>query len=53
MANEMNKTKLTVEETFALAFKYHQQNNLNGAENLYNEVLKINPTHFESILLSS
>jgi len=47
----MNKTKLTVEETFNLAFKYHQKNNFKDAEKLYNEILEINPDHFKSIFL--
>ena len=46
----MNKKKnLTIKETFALAFQNHQKNNLQIAENLYKETLKINPNHFESI----
>jgi len=47
----MNKKNLTIEKTFALAFQNHQKNNLEIAENLYNEILKINPNHFESIFL--
>ena len=43
------KKKLTTEETFALAVKNHQKNNLQIAENLYKEALKTNPNHFESI----
>ena len=43
------KKKLTTEETFALAIESHQKNNLQIAENLYKEVLKINPDHFEAI----
>ncbi len=43
------ENNLTVEETFALAVKNRQKNNLQVAENLYKEVLKINPDHFESI----
>ena len=46
----MNETKnLTTKETFALAVQNHQKNNLQIAENLYKETLKINPNHFESI----
>ena len=46
----MNKKKiLTAEETFALAVQNHKKNNLQIAENLYKEALKINPNHFESI----
>ena len=46
----MNKKKnLTTEEIFALAVQNHQKNNLKVAENFYNEILKTNPNHFESI----
>ena len=42
----MNKKKnLTTEETFALALQNHNKNNLRVAENLYKEILKINPNH--------
>ena len=42
----MNKTKnITTKETFALAVQNHQKNNLKIAENLYKEILKINPNH--------
>ena len=41
----------TIKETFALAYENHQKNNLKVAKNLYQEVLKINPDHFESIFL--
>ena len=47
----MNKKNLTIKKTFTLAFQNHQKNNLKVAENLYNEVLKIDPNHFESIFL--
>ena len=45
------KKNLTTKETFALAVQNHQKNNLQVAENLYNEILKTNPNHFESIYL--
>jgi len=41
----MHKKNLTIEETFALAFQNHQKNNLKVAENLYKEILEINPNH--------
>ena len=45
----MNKNKkLTIEEKFHFAVQNHKKNNLQSAENYYNEVLKINPNHFES-----
>ena len=43
------KKKLIIEQTFSLAIKNHKKNNFQIAENLYKEVLKINPNHFESI----
>ena len=46
----MIKKKLTLNETFILAFENHKKNNFKNAENLYKEVLKMNPNHFESIL---
>ena len=46
----MNEKKdLTIEEIFDLAVKNQQKNNFQTAENLYNEVLKINSNHFKSI----
>ena len=46
----MNEKKsLTIDETFALAVQNRQKNNLQVAENLYKEILKTNPDHFESI----
>ena len=47
MDNE--KKNLTAKETFVSALQNHQKNNLQVAENLYKETLKINPNHFESI----
>ena len=43
------KKKLTTKETFDIAVQNHQKNNLQVAENLYREILKTNPDHFESI----
>ena len=46
----MNEKKnLTTKETFDLAVQNHQKNNLQIAEDLYKEILKTNPDHFESI----
>ena len=46
----MNKKRnLTIKETFALAMQNHQKNNFKIAHNLYSEILKTNPNHFESI----
>ena len=36
---------LTVKEIFDLALKNHLEKNLNDAQDLYNQVLKINPNH--------
>ena len=45
----MNEKKnLTTEETFALAVQNHKKNNLQVAENLYNETLKTNPNHVDA-----
>ena len=41
----MNKKNLSVEQAFTLAFQNHQKNNLKVAENLYNKILEINPSH--------
>ena len=45
----MKKNNLTTTETFALALQYHQKNNLQTAEQLYKQILKIEPDHVESI----
>ena len=45
------KKNLTAKEAFTLAFQNQQKNNLKVAENLYKEILKTNPNHFESIYL--
>ena len=39
---------LTINESFALALQHHQKNNLKIAENLYRQILKINPNHVDS-----
>ena len=42
----MNKTKnLTIEETFKLAVKNHQEKNFNSAQNLYKKILETDPNH--------
>ena len=45
----MYKNNKSIEETFNSAFKNHQKNNLQVAENLYEEILKIDPNHFQTI----
>ena len=48
----MNKKKNQItEETFALAVQNHKKKNYKIAEDLYEELLKINPYHFEVIFL--
>jgi tetratricopeptide (TPR) repeat protein len=45
----MNKNKtLDINEIFILAVKNHQQNKTDIAQNLYNQVLKINPNHIDA-----
>lgn len=48
---KINKNNLKFKETFARAFDNHKKNNLEVAENLYQEILKIDPAHVESIFL--
>jgi len=40
---------MTVEKTFASAIQNHQKNNFKVAENLYNQILKIDPNHIKTI----
>jgi len=47
----MDKKNLTTKETFDLAVQNHKKNNFKIAENLYKEILKTDPNHFESIFL--
>ena len=47
--NKMNNKNLTIKETFDSAVQNHQKNLFKIAENLYKEILKINPNHFGSI----
>ena len=45
----MNTNKnLTIEETFNLAIKNHQENKTDIAQDLYNQVLKIEPNHTDA-----
>jgi len=44
----MKKEDLTTTETFALALQHHQKNNLQAAEQLYKQILEIEPDHVES-----
>jgi len=46
----MNTNKnLTIEETFNLAIKNHQENKIDIAQELYNQVLKVDPNHLSAI----
>ena len=40
---------LTIEETFNLAIKNHQNNNLQDAQNYYQKVLKIDSNHLVAL----
>ena len=45
----MNDNNPKIKETFALAWQHHKKNNLQAAELLYKQILKIEPDHVESI----
>ena len=45
----MYKKNLTIRETFALALQHHEKRNLQAAEQLYKQILEIEPDHVESI----
>ena len=45
----MNNNNLKIKETFASALQNHQRKNFKVAENLYKEILKTKPNHFESV----
>ena len=47
----MKKEKLTLEETFTLAFQNHEKNNFPVAEKLYKQILEREPNHFNSNFL--
>ncbi len=42
------KKNLTTKETFDLAVQNHQKNNFKAADNLYNQILKIDPNHIKT-----
>ena len=42
---------MNIEKTFELAVENHKKNNFQTAEKFYKEILKKNPSHFESIFL--
>jgi len=44
----VQKKKLTIQETFTLAYQYHNKNNFRDSEKLYKEVLKKQPEHLEA-----
>ena len=46
-----SEKKQTIKETLALAVKTHQENKLEEAEQLYQQILKVEPDHVESIFL--
>ena len=45
----MNNKYVTIKETFIVALRNHQENNLQVAENLYREIIKTKPNHFYSV----
>ena len=45
----MTIDNINVEKFFNLAFKNHKENNFSEAEKLYKKILKIDPSHFNSI----
>jgi len=49
--DSVNKKKLTINETLALAWQKHKVNDLNTAEKLYKEILRIRPDNFQSLFL--
>jgi tetratricopeptide (TPR) repeat protein len=40
---------MDIKKTFALAIKNHQKNDIQAAQDLYNQILKINPNHLGSL----
>ena len=44
----MKKEDLTITETFALALQHHQKSNFQAAEQLYKQILEIEPDHIET-----
>ena len=42
---------MNIEKNLKLAFENHKKSNFQIAEKIYNDILKINPNHFESIFL--
>ena len=42
---------MNIKKTFELAVENHKRNNFQTAEKFYKEILKINPSHFETIFL--
>ena len=45
----MKEESLEIRNKFNLALENQKRNNLNNAEKLYNEILKIEPNHLESL----
>ena len=38
-----------LDEIFSLAAQHHQKGNYKDAENLYKQILEVNPTHYQSL----
>lgn len=55
MAKRSHKQKrsdtlgMNIDDALKLAFKYHQQEYLQQAEELYNDILKVNPRHVQAL----
>ena len=47
----MIKNNVNLKEIFISAYQHHTQNKLEKAEDLYQQVLKVNPNHLQSIFL--
>ena len=45
----MSNENLTLNETFDLALKNHQNNNLQDAQNYYQKVLELDPNHSQTL----
>ena len=49
--NKDGKKTLNIKKTLDLAIENHQRNNLETAEQLYNQIIQLEPDHVESIFL--
>ena len=49
--NKDGKKTLNIKKTLDLAIENHQRNNLETAEQLYNQIIQLEPDNVESIYL--